>query len=206
MPVWIAGNTRPRLNRTYSPVWFSEISQQDPEYALVLEWTYGKTRGTGQSFGTVVLPGRERDELTISAFNESIRNDVQKARNVDKGFAHYVSRHKRDHRCILVGVLGNRPEEEVQEDAMWIACAEWSNFEPIPGHPKEHPELLHFPTECSHFSEGKVLTDLSESPIYLDASPYRKVLIEEFCMGCRKFAGQVSLAPVCDATLSRYPG
>jgi hypothetical protein len=100
----------------------------------------------------------------------------------------------------------NRPEEEADEEATWMACAEWSNFEPVPGHPKKHPELLYFPETSTHLFEGSDLTDFSEISLYQDASPHRKALIEELCMGCRKFEGEVSAAPRCDAPLSRYPG
>jgi hypothetical protein len=31
-----------------------------------------------------------------------------------------------------------RSEDEIVEDAPWVACAEWANFEPVVGQPKAH--------------------------------------------------------------------
>jgi hypothetical protein len=43
------------------------------------------------------------------------------------------------HRCLLAGTVSGRPEDEVVEDALWIACAEWANFEPVVGKLKASP-------------------------------------------------------------------
>jgi hypothetical protein len=46
------------------------------------------------------------------------------------------------HRCILAGtVVGS------DEDAIWTACAEWANFEPVPGQVKIHVEKLWTPDD-----------------------------------------------------------
>jgi hypothetical protein len=32
------------------------------------------------------------------------------------------------HRCILAGTVSGRTEDEILEDALWVARAEWANF------------------------------------------------------------------------------
>jgi hypothetical protein len=92
------------------------------------------------------------------------------------------------------------------DDAMRTACAAWSSFEPIPGHVKEHSEILYFPEESTHFFEGNDVTEVSATSLYQDTSPFRKALIEEFCPGCQKFMDEVSLASIGDAPFKRYKG
>jgi hypothetical protein len=174
-------------------------------------------------FETVILPPTGRDEGIISAHNWAIRDEVQKARNMDKGFSHFVSHYRpyqpviasfsveqglygewrwgiffqqSRHRCIMAGVVSNRPEEEAREDALWTAAPVSASFEPIPGQPKEHPGLPYFPEESTHFFEGNGLTDLSETELYQNASPYRKALIEDFCRGCQKFTREIAVADI----------
>jgi hypothetical protein len=89
---------------------------------------------------------------------------------------------------------------------MRTACAEWASFEPIPGHPQDHPELLCFKAESTHFFQGNDLTDLSGTRPSQDEPPSRKALIEKFCLGCQKFTGELLVSPSCDAPLERYPG
>jgi hypothetical protein len=58
------------------------------------------------------------------------------------------------HRCILAGVVGNRPEEEGLKDALWTAYSLWANFDLVPGKLKSHPETLFFSEACTNFFEG----------------------------------------------------
>jgi hypothetical protein len=99
------------------------------------------------------------------------------------------------------GTLSGRPEEEAEEDAMWKARAACADFEPVPGLLKAHPEILHFPEARTHFFEGNegTLFDLSATSLYQDASPFRKALVEEFCMGFRKLKTPPYLSPLGDA-------
>jgi hypothetical protein len=56
---------------------------------------------------------------------------------------------------VLAGVLGGRPEEEAEEEAIQMRVGSaWENFEPVPGKLKVHPEALYFPEACTHFFEG----------------------------------------------------
>lgn len=137
--------------------------------------------------------------------------------NVDKWFVHYLKYFRPDrevaalmqvterlqdecgcgvfsqqgrHKCMLTGTVSGRPEEEAEEDAMWTECAELVNSESVVGKPTAHVETLYFTEACTHFFEENIdrLHDLSDTPLYEEASPYRKEHIERFCTGIRKFA------------------
>jgi hypothetical protein len=168
------------------------------------------------------------------AHNWAIHTHASVAQNVDKGFHHFITHFKPQqdveasicvekglqneywqsvffqqgrHWCVLAGVLGGRPEEEWLEDAMWTACSAWENFDPVHGKLKERPEALFVPESCTHFFEGNedTLFDLSHTQLYREASPFRKQLIEDFCLGFRKFESPPFLGPLMDAPL-RYQG
>jgi hypothetical protein len=104
--------------------------------------------------------------------------------------------------------VGNLPEEEGPEDAMWTACSAWANFEPVPGKPKVHSEILYFPEASTYFFEGDedTLFDLSGTSLYQDASPYRKQLIEDLCLGFRKFEAPPVLNPFGKGLLRGFKG
>jgi hypothetical protein len=146
----------------------------------------------------------------VPGFNEALRESSEIVANVDKGFQHYI-RFFRDelpvtaairvekglhgyygwgvyfelgrHRCALAGTVVDRPEEEVWEDAMWMAVAEWASFEPKLGQPKIHQETLWAPDEFTHIFAG----DTFEAG-YAVASEYRKAVMDRFALGTRKFA------------------
>jgi hypothetical protein len=113
------------------------------------------------------------------------------------------------HRCVLTGTVSGRPEEEASEDAMWTACAEWANFEPIVRQPKwdspRHTWTRSCLKDCTHFCEGneQILHELSGAQLYQEAAPFRKELTERFCMGARKFAEPFRLGPLAGATFPR---
>jgi hypothetical protein len=67
-----------------------------------------------------------RDELPVTA---AIR--VEKGHHGDYGWGVYFEQGR--HRRVLAGTVVDRPEEEVWEDTLWTACAEWASFEPVLG-------------------------------------------------------------------------
>jgi hypothetical protein len=75
---------------------------------------------------------------------------------------------------MLAGTVVGRPIEEAEEDAFWMACAEWANFEPVVGQ-KVHQETCFFTELGSHFFEGEPnIEDMSGTVWYQQASPFRK--------------------------------
>jgi hypothetical protein len=54
-------------------------------------------------------------------------------------------------RSILAGTVLRRPEDEIVEVSLWVACVEWANFEPVVGQPEVHKEMFYFPEICTHF-------------------------------------------------------
>jgi hypothetical protein len=66
---------------------------------------------------------------------------------------------------------------------MWIAVAEWANFEPKLGRPKTHCETLWAPDEFTHIFAGDTYQAEYEA-----ASEFRKAVMERFALGTRKFA------------------
>jgi hypothetical protein len=141
-------------------------------------------------------------------FNEGIRESAEIVANVDKGFKNYLKHFRNDlevtasiriekgrhgeygwgvyfeqgrHRCVLAGTVSG-----TDKDAMWTACAEWANFEPVLGQVKIHNEKLWTPDEFLHIFmelEG----DLGTSQVYQSAPPYRRAQIERFSAGVAKF-------------------
>jgi hypothetical protein len=190
---------------------------------LGMQWTYN---------AAMARPGEEPriPEKVLLQLRES----AQIVQNVDKGFVHYLTyfRHDREevaasmqieeghlgevgwgvffeqsrHRCMLAVTISGRPEEEIVEDALWVACAEWVNFEPVVGNPKVHKEKFYFPEICTHFFEQDELGDLSGTTSYQSASLFRKEVIERFCIGVRKFVRPFELAPLHEAPLNRTSG
>jgi hypothetical protein len=167
-----------------------DAGYKDPEHAVRIQCSNGKARRTTTILETVTLlrPDLREDEMRI--FNQEVRESAQITQNVGKGFVHYLKYFKRDqelealmqvakglqgeygwgvlyqqgrHRCVLTGTIPGRPEEEALEDAMWTACAEWANFEPVVWQPKTHVESFLFTEDCTHFFEGneQTLHDLS---------------------------------------------
>jgi hypothetical protein len=166
-------------------------------------------------------------------YNQGLRESRQIVQNVDKGFAHYIKYFRQDqevvasmqiergrfgevgwgvfceqgrYRCMLAGTVSGRPEEEIEEDALWVACAEWANFEPVVGKPKIHKETFHFSEACTHFFERGDLSDLSEEAICQSASEFRKGVVDRFCEGVRKFVRPFELFPLHEAPLDRTTG
>jgi hypothetical protein len=103
-------------------------------------------------------------------------------------------------RCVLSGTVSGRPAEEASEDALWTACAEWASFQPRLGRCKTHKEAFYFTEECTHFFDTHLdsLQDLSGDPVYQNASPFRKELIEKFCQGVQSFAQPFKLLPLSE--------
>jgi hypothetical protein len=118
-------------------------------------------------------------EEEMRDYNQGVGESAQITQNVDKGFVHYLKYFKNDkevvasmqieqghqgdfgwgvffeqgrRRCVLIGTISRRPEEEAMEDGLWTACAERANFEPVVGQPKTHVETLYFPEVCTNFS------------------------------------------------------
>jgi hypothetical protein len=64
------------------------------------------------------------------------------------------------------------------------------------GKRKVHQETCFFTELGSHFFEGDPdLKDMSGSLWYLQASPFRRSVMERFCKGIRKFANPPTLRP-----------
>jgi hypothetical protein len=66
-----------------------------------------------------------------------------------------------------------------------MACAEWASFEPVLGQLKIHHETLWAPDEFTHIFEDGAFDEQ-----YVQASDYKKRLMERFATGTQKF-GQV---------------
>jgi hypothetical protein len=177
--------------------------------------------------GKVTIPGPESEEGMVKAYNQELRDSAQLTQNVDKGFTHYLKYFRADqkvsgsmqisqgyqseyswavffqqgrHRCVLSGTVSGRPAEEALEDVLWTACAEWASFQPRLGEPKIHKETFSFTEACTHFFEtyGNQLHDLSGEPMCTNASPFRKELIERFCLGVRSFARLFKTEPLSE--------
>jgi hypothetical protein len=147
---------------------------------------------------------------TVPGFSEQLRESSEIVANVDKGFRHYIKYFRSElpvtaairvekghhgdygwrvyfeqgrHRCVLAGTLVDRPEEEIWEDTMWMACAAWATFEPILGQPKIHQETLWTPDEFGHIFAGDSFAEQ-----YQAASEFRKGMMDAFATGTCKFA------------------
>jgi hypothetical protein len=171
----------------------------------------------------------QRPQLSDEQVRDSncyIRECAQEVQNIDKGFAHYLKYFRLDrevrasiqiekghfgevgwgvlfeqgrHRCLLARTVSGKPEDEAVEDALWIACAEWANFELVVGKPKVHQETCFFTEYFTHFSEGDPnLRNMSGTQWYQEASPFRRGIIERFGMGMRSFANPPTLLPLSE--------
>jgi hypothetical protein len=163
----------------------------------------------------------------MKAYNQELRDRAQVTRNVDKGFTPYLQYFKPNqevaalmqisqgyqgeygwgvffqqwrHRCVLSGTVSGRPADEALEDVLWTACAEWASFLPRLGECKTHKETFYFTEDCTHFFDiyGGHLHDLSGEPVYQEASPFRKELIEKFCRGVQSFAESFDVQPLSE--------
>jgi hypothetical protein len=142
------------------------------------------------------------------SFNEGIRDSAEITANADKGFGHHLKYFKPDrtvtaavrveagqhgeygwgvyfeqgrHRMVLAGlVLGS------DEEAIWTACAECANFEPVPGQLKVHVEHVWTPDEFGFVFE-EAYKGLEESTVYQNGSPRIRSLMEKFVAGADKF-------------------
>jgi hypothetical protein len=88
-----------------------------------------------------------RKEIPVTA---SIR--IEKGHHGEYGWGVYVGQGR--HRCILAGMVANRPEEETWGDTLWTACAELASLEPILGQSLRHVERPWTPDEFKHIFEG----------------------------------------------------
>jgi hypothetical protein len=73
------------------------------------------------------------------------------------------------------------------EEAIWTACAEWANFEPVVGQPKIHVEHLWTPDEFGFVFE-ELHKGLENSEVYQNGSSQVRVQMEKFVAGANKFA------------------
>jgi hypothetical protein len=102
-------------------------------------------------------------------------------------------------RCLLAEAAPGRPIDEAVNDALWIACTQWENFEPDVGEPKVHQETCFFAEYCTHFFErGPNLRDMSGKRWCQEASECKRRVIERFCMGMRKLANPLILQPLIE--------
>jgi hypothetical protein len=125
------------------------------------KWSFNAVMGrSGKDIGIPEDVAAEIQENAPEAvgFNEAVRESTEITANVDKGFEHYIKYFRDDlrvttevsveaghhgeygwgvyfeqgrHRMVLAGTLANRPKEEIEDDVLWLACAEWANFEPV---------------------------------------------------------------------------